>query len=43
MTYTTHQWQKRIRAEFDMPAKDVIRAFAADKYSKRLTRKEREG
>jgi hypothetical protein len=37
MTYNTHQWQQRIRAEYDMSAKEVIKLFARDRYSKRLT------
>ncbi|OPY83164.1 MAG: hypothetical protein A4E71_02919 [Smithella sp. PtaU1.Bin162] len=37
MTYKKHQWQQRVRNEFQEPAKEVIISFAKDRYSKRLT------
>lgn len=37
MTYKKQEWQRRIRHEFDAPAKVVIISYAESGYSKRLT------
>jgi hypothetical protein len=33
MNLSTHDWPRRIRAEYSMPAKEVIKLYARDKYS----------
>jgi hypothetical protein len=37
MTFKKHEWKRRIRHEFDEPAKMVIISFAKQGYSKLLT------
>ena len=37
MNLTTHDWPRRIRAEYDMPAKELIKLYARDKYSRWFT------
>jgi len=37
MTYTTHQWPKRVKDEFGAPPKVIILSFFKDGYSKKLT------
>jgi len=37
MTFKKHEWQQRIRHEFDAPARTVIISFAESGYSKELT------
>lgn len=37
MTYTTHEWQKRVKAEFEMPVRELVESFARDGYSLGLT------
>jgi hypothetical protein len=33
MNLSTHDWPLRIRREYSMPAKEVIKLYARDKYS----------
>ena len=37
MTNTAYQWPQRIKAEYDIPVKELVASFARDKYSIRFT------
>ena len=37
MNLSTHDWPRRIRAEYDMTVKELVTSFAKDRYSLTLT------